>query len=592
MRVISSREHFERLNVLYPHYKSKAIHWVFLCSCIALYFVLNYQAMRLSLSDVGTGTKVLGEAINKSTLIGIIAQGQIITIVLLTVNPIKNSRWIGVLLCSLTLFVTICFTAVFNRSEALPGAILSITCLGVIFLIAHYNERLNKQIKKVVEYSRIVQKNEELLHNLAYCDDLTGIPNRKMMLNQINLLSENSSENGRGFILVYLDLDNFKKINDSMGHDVGDEILKQVTQRWKSCCHKEDILGRIGGDEFVVLIRRSIPGNSLLMYLDEFRNILSEAVVVQRKEFFIRASFGITKFPEDGVTAEELFRNADIALSKAKNSGKNEFQFYTKEMQEELVKRVRLENGLMTSIRNNELYMVFQPQYVRGSTQLRGYEALVRWKHPEMGLISPSEFIPVAEETGLIIEIGEWILETVLNTFGEMNRKYHRASIISVNISVMQIIEPSFVSMIEKVLQKTGFNCNYLELEITESVFMNYPEYVIDVIYRLKELGIRIALDDFGTGYASLNYLQILPINVLKIDKTFIDKIVTPNSINQIVGPIITLSHQLGIEVVAEGVEKEEQLKYLTEHGCDYIQGFLMSKPIEVNYLMKELCFD
>jgi len=388
---------------------------------------------------------------------------------------------------------------------------------------------------------------------------------------------------------VYLDLDNFKKINDSMGHNVGDEILKQVTLLWKSCCHQEDLLGRVGGDEFVILIRRSMLGDELIHYLECFRNVLSQPIFIQRKEFYIRASFGITKYPEDGTNAEELFRKADIALYRAKNSGKNEFRFYTKELQEELLKRVRLESGLMTSIRNNELYMVFQPQYFSSSTSLRGYEALVRWKHTELGLISPGEFIPIAEETGLIIEIGEWILETVLRKFTEFRIRYAMTPVVSVNISVIQIIEPSFVAMVKRVLEKTGFDSCNLELEITESVFIAYPEHVIDVIHQLKNLGIRIALDDFGTGYASLNYLQMLPINVLKIDKTFIDKITASNSLNQIVGSIITLSHQLGIEVVAEGVEREEQLKYLTEHNCDYIQGFLLSEPIEEKYIFEAI---
>ncbi len=589
MRVESNKEHFEKLDVLYPQHKISLINWVFFWGCIITYVLLNFQVMKLSQSRLNYDVNIIVLKMHKDAFTGIIAQGQVIAVILLTLNPIKRSNLVAVILCGYTCAITLYSVIFQNNMIALPGNIIAVTTIGIILIISVYKNRLNKQIRKVIEYSRIVQKNEELLHKLAYYDDLTATPNRKMMLDQIDLLTDGIASINNSFILVYLDLDNFKKINDSMGHNIGDEILGQVAERWKSCCHKDDLLGRVGGDEFVILIRRNIQGEELMLYLEKFRNILAEPIVVLRKEFYVRASFGITKYPEDGANAEELFRNADIALSKVKNSGKNEFRFYTKEMQEELIKRVRLENGLMTSVRNEELYMVFQPQYMSGSTQLRGYEALVRWKHPEMGLISPGEFIPVAEETGLIIEIGEWILETVLRKFTEFKLRYDMTAVVSVNISVIQLLEPSFIPMVKRVLDKTGFNSSNLELEITESVFISFPELVIDVIQQLRDLGIRIALDDFGTGYASLNYLQMLPINVLKIDKTFIDKIIAPNSLNQIVGSIITLSHELGIEVVAEGVEREEQLQYLTEHDCDYLQGFLLSEPIEEKHIFELL---
>lgn len=587
MREVRIKEPVVKFNGLYPENKMKVMHWILFFVCIVIYLILNNQVINMSHDHTNMNIILLGVEINKNSFIGIIAQGQVIVMILLTLNPIKKSNLVAMALCIFTFLSTLIVVVLKNNTAALPGCILAITTIGVILIITEYNTRLNKQIRKVLEYSRIVKKNEEMLHTLAYYDDLTGIPNRKMMIDQIDMLTDTNAKTNTSFFLVYMDLDNFKKINDSMGHSVGDAILRQVTLRWKECCHRDDMLGRIGGDEFVVLIRQNIHGQELMDYLEGFRAALTNAIFVKRKEFFIRSCFGITKYPEDGKNAEELIKNADIALSKAKNSGKNEFRFYTEEMQKELIKRVKLENGLMTSIRNKELYMVFQPQYFSGSSELRGYEALVRWNHPEMGLISPIEFIPIAEETGLIIEIGEWILENVLTTFAMLKKQYNLKAVVSVNISVAQIIEPSFVSMVKGVLNRTGFDCRFLELEITESVFIAYPEHVIDVMKQLREMGIRIALDDFGTGYASLNYLQVLPINVLKIDKTFIDKITIPQSLNQIVGSIIALSHQLGIEVVAEGVEKEEQLDYLTEHKCDYIQGYLLSKPIEEKYILE-----
>lgn len=548
--------------------KVKLMHWISIVICTFLYSTLTIEIVHLT-----------------NGFSGVIAQIQVMLLVLIALNPIKRSNLAAILLCLISTLSAICNAMVEKNMEVLPVIGVYITSIVIIMIISNYGKNLNNQMQKIIQYSQIVKKNEEMLHRIAYYDALTELPNRKMILDLMERLTDPAALKKKCFVFVYLDLDNFKKINDSAGHSIGDTILKEVALRFKEQCNTEDILGRVGGDEFAILIRRNMDRDELKDYLENYGRILENPVVVERKEFFISVSSGITLYPDDGHTSDELFKNAEIALYKAKNSKKSEFTFFTKEMQAEVLKKIQIENGLQSSIRNNELYMMFQPQYICGTNKLRGYEALVRWRFPEMGLVSPAQFIPIAEETGIIINMGKWILESVLRKFKEIQKELHNSPLVSINISVVQMIEPSFIAMIKNILKDTGYDGRQLELEITESVFITYPEHIIEVIKQLKELGIRIAIDDFGTGYASLNYLQILPIDVLKIDKTFIDKINSQRTINQMVGNIITLSHQLGIEVVAEGVERKEQLDYLIEHQCDYIQGYLLSKPIDENEL-------
>lgn len=588
MKIDTTHERYEQLNDMYASVKSrKLLHWLLIILCTVAYISLNFLLVFMTFEDNDYNLVIHGIPISKFTLSGVIAQGQVISVVLITLNPIKRSNFVALFLCLVTGLASISKLAFGGSTKSIPGLLIAITSACVVIIITGNENKLNKQIHKVLEYTRILKNNDEMLHQMAYYDAFTGLPNRKMMIDQIELLIDNTSQNPKSFVIVYIDLDNFKKINDSLGHSLGDALLNQIAMRYRERCHKEDLLGRVGGDEFVLLIRENLNDVELIEYLESYRTALSDVIIVERKEFYVSASFGITKYPQDGNDADELFKNARIALYNAQKSRKVEYMFFNRKMQDEVLRRIKLENGLLVAIRNKELYMVFQPQFICCSNTLRGYEALVRWKNSELGLISPSEFIPISEETGYIIEMGKWIIETTLRKFKVLKECLNISAVVSINISVVQMIEPSFVTMIKDILEETKFDPEYLELEITESVFIASPDHVIEVINQLKELGIRIALDDFGTGYASLNYLQMLPINVLKIDKTFIDKITSYQSLNTMVGTIISLSHQLGIEVVAEGVEHEEQLMYLKRHRCDYIQGYLLSKPMEEEQLMK-----
>ena len=485
---------------------------------------------------------------------------------------------ISLLICLVILFISV-IVIVLLEDERKWLVLFPISSIIIILLVIWHTGIIKKHLKDLYYYASLSKENEQILHRLVYYNSLTGLPNRKMILDEADrLINRKKAEK---FYLAYIDLDDFRRINEAAGYNVGDEILCSVARRWSSLKRNNDILGHSGADEFYLLITDYMQHNALINYIESFRRALNDHIDVFGKEYHVSASFGIAEYPNDGKDITTLVRSSLIAMNTAKSQGKNHIQFFTYEMQLEVLRKLQIENGLLYSMKNNELYMVYQPMYNCDSMKLRGFEALARWRYPDLGSISPSQFIPIAEETGVIVDLGKWIIKEVLSKFMKFQSTYQKKTIISINVSVIQMIEPSFVQMIEEVLSETGFDGRYLELEITESVLISYPEHISDIIYRLRSTGIRIALDDFGTGYASINYLQMLPINVLKIDKTFIDKIGKEDTMNQIIKYIINLAHQLDIEVVAEGVEYEEQLDFLRLTGCDYIQGFLMSKPLK-----------
>jgi diguanylate cyclase (GGDEF)-like protein len=453
-------------------------------------------------------------------------------------------------------------------------------------------EELSGQNRQLTEYNRVMQENEERLNYLAYFDTLTELPNRKMIINRLELLMNLPLQNRMKFAVAFIDLDNFKRINDSLGHHFGDTLLQAVVSRLRTVVRADDMLGRLGGDEIALIIQHPLKDEELFEYAENLRTVLLKPSTNAGAELDVSASLGISTYPQDGENSEELLKCADTAMYKAKDSGKNAFQFFCREMKDEILRKIAFEKLLQTAISNNEIYLVFQPQFNSFTKQLRGFEALVRWNSPELGPIGPDKFIPAAEEMGYIITLGEWILKSACELFKQFLNENKADVILSVNISAVQIMEPSFADRVKRVLKETGFDGKHLEFEVTESVFITSMDYVVKVLDDLKRMGIHIALDDFGTGYSSLNYIQQLPIDILKIDKSFIDSINHEEDKKQIVGNIISLVHQLGISVVAEGVENKIQMDYLLDHDCDYLQGFLLGKPlceIELNNFIQQL---
>jgi diguanylate cyclase (GGDEF)-like protein len=446
-------------------------------------------------------------------------------------------------------------------------------------VIAH-QQQLKAQNELLLLYNTQIEANRERLEFLAYTDTLTGIPNRKMIMEQIDLLIDLNKGSLNHFALVFIDLDNFKKINDSMGHGAGDLLLQQVTSRLRKAMDDMDLLGRLGGDELAILIRRQISDEKILGDTQKLLNLLSNPFRLDDKAVIMTASFGIAIWPVDARTSNDLLKAADTAMYKAKAMGKNSIQFYRKEMKTEVLYKMELENQMIEAFQKEQFFVEYQPIVDLADPKKVSFEALMRWQAPGRGLVSPAEFIPMAEEIGLIGELGEWVLRQACEKIREVREQFGIDIRIAVNVSAVQMKRPGFLAGAKAVIREAGTSPEQLTFEITESVFIGNMEQAIEIINDLKEFGVLISLDDFGTGYSSLSYLLRLPIDVLKIDRSFIAALEKEEKNNRIIGSIIEMLHGFGIQVVAEGVEEIPQFDFLKDKHCDWIQGYLMSRPL------------
>lgn len=447
-------------------------------------------------------------------------------------------------------------------------------------------------VAKNVSLSLEISKRKEIetvLEHQAYHDALTNLPNRALLVDRLDQAILLASRNQALVAILFFDLDNFKIINDSFGHVIGDKVLIRVSQLLQARFREMDTIARIGGDEFVMILHTFENVNQVTATTSSIYDVLQNPIEIDGHELYVTASIGVSVYPNDGSTAELLIKNADAAMYHAKAAGRNSVQFYTQEMTQKAIKRIQIGSSLRKAIVNEEFVVHYQPQYDVGLKKLIGFEALVRWQHPDRGLLSPYEFIGIAEEIGLIVQIDRYVMAYSLKLFKKWRQQGLDVGVLSLNLSMRQLDEDDFFSEVSSSLLDNDFRPEWLSFEVTESSIMKNPQKAIDLLEALGKLGISIAIDDFGTGYSSLEYLKRLPVDKLKIDKSFVRDVLKDDGDAQIIQAVIALSKSLKLKVIAEGVEESAQVDFLLANGCSEIQGYLYGKPMDVATVEKSL---
>jgi diguanylate cyclase (GGDEF)-like protein len=421
---------------------------------------------------------------------------------------------------------------------------------------------------------------EARLEFLAYHDSLTELPNRILLLDRLQHAIGKAERSHSMVAVLFVDLDRFKHINDSLGHAAGDGLLRQITARIQTVCRDDDTLARIGGDEFVLVMEDLRDATDAAYMAERMLQSLEGSFRVENHDIAMTISIGISVYPADGGDVTTLLRNADAAMYQSKESGRNTFRFYTQELTEKAMERIQIEERLRHALENGELLLHYQPQMRLADGRLIGAEALVRWNHPEWGAVSPARFIPVAEESGLIVPMGEWVLRSACAQARSWLEQGFDFSRIAVNIAGPQLQRADFLGMVRRILAETGLPPRLLEMEITETFIMGQSRTVIPILESLHELGVQLAIDDFGIGNSSLAYLKKLPIDRLKLDRTFVSGLPEDEDDVAIARSVISLAHAMQLEVVAEGVETSAQRAFLVSEHCDEVQGYLFGKPV------------
>ncbi len=422
--------------------------------------------------------------------------------------------------------------------------------------------------------------NNSAIRTHAYYDSLTGLPNRMLLHDRLNFML-NLARRQKGMMgVLFLDLNRFKLINDTLGYSFGDLLLQNVATRLKSCTRDVDSVFRLGDDEFAILLEDILHPQDASRVAKRILSACTQPYLIAEKELYVTVSIGISLFPSDGERFEDLLKNAETAMLRAKEIRISNYQHYKPSMNTQAFEQLAMEYNLQKALKNNQFLVFYQPLIDLKSKNIIGAEALIRWQHPELGMVAPNQFIPLAEETGLIIPIGEWVLDTACKQMHVWQERFQKQLIISVNLSARQFQQQDLFSMVNRVLRNACFEPEKLKLEITESIGMKNPEQTIVTLNQLKSMGIPIAIDDFGTGYSSLSYLKRFPIDTIKIDRSFVMEMQAGSNDNAIVDAIIAMAHSLTLNVIAEGVETKEQADYLLYKGCEQVQGFYFSKPV------------
>lgn len=439
---------------------------------------------------------------------------------------------------------------------------------------------LSLEIKKRRQAQKELKEQKEILHHQAHHDALTGLPNRLLFNDRLRQLIKQAQRHSTQLAVLFIDLDHFKEINDSMGHDVGDQLLIEVSKRLKSVIRQTDTLARLGGDEFTVILDQIHNADAVVDITRLLIDVMSAPIELSGQSFYVTLSVGVAIFPDDGISAEELLRNADAAMYQSKDEGRNTYQFYTQTMTEKAFERIAMETNFRKALDRDEFVVFYQPQVDARSEKIIGMEALVRWDHPDMGLISPAKFLNFAHETGLIVPLDLWVMRTAMTQLYQWQQEGLSPGVLALNLSMKQLHSRNFFTNLEIMLADTGCTADSIELEVTEGQIMKDTGLAIEVLNKIKALGISLAIDDFGTGYSSLSQLKRLPINKLKIDQSFIRELPDDEEDVVISKSIIALSNNMGLDVIAEGVETQPQKDFLLRNGCRYVQGYYYGKPM------------
>lgn len=436
----------------------------------------------------------------------------------------------------------------------------------------------------------IRKQHEEIISYQAYHDALTGLPNRVLFFEKLTAALSYAVSTKQMLAVLFIDLDRFKVINDTLGHEIGDRLLQDVASRLKGCIDENDTLARMGGDEFTVLLTKTSNIEEIILIVEKIINSLKPVFLsANGQELYITPSIGISIYPTDGKDAQTLLKNADTAMYRAKEHGRNNYQLFTPSMNVKAFERLLLENNLRQALNKEQFLLYYQPQIDTNTGRITGIEALLRWNHAEMGIVYPDEFISLAEETGLILPISEWVMKNACMQNKQLQDMGFEPVVMSINLSALQFRQKNLVTLLDNVLKESGLDPSYLELEITETIAMQDVEHSIGMLKELRQLGVRIAIDDFGTGYSSLNYLKLFPIDKLKIDQSFVKDITTNMDSASIVTAIIAIAHNLKLKVIAEGVETEEQFAFLQKHQCEKVQGYYFYRALPPEELIKVL---
>jgi diguanylate cyclase (GGDEF)-like protein len=425
----------------------------------------------------------------------------------------------------------------------------------------------------------------------AYHDPLTGLPNRNLFGDRLEMEIRRTGRTGLKFGVMFLDLDDFKNINDSLGHLMGDSLLEEVGKRLMKSIRDGDTIARIGGDEFIVLLPLIKDPTEIAIVAQRILDVFKDPFIIKNHELFSTVSIGICMYPTDGKDTVELLKNSDLAMYHAKEQGKNNYVFFSGEMNIRMKKRMTLENQLRHALREDQFVLHYQPLVDLGTGRMNGVEALIRWNHPQSGLLTPDDFIPLAEETGLILQLGQWVLVTSCEQILTWRNQGIRSLPVSINISARQFLRRDFLELVQKVLKNTGLSTKSLTLQVTENSIMGNREKIVAIMTALKDIGIKLSIDDFGTGFSSLDQLRYFPVDTLKIDRSFVGGIPHNPDCIGIARSVIALAKNLKLKVLAEGVENKEQLDFLVGNGCDLVQGYYFSPPVPqevISQMIKE----